>query len=377
MQPCILLPLRPTSPNEAKLQVAQQQARALEAPVLLLHVLRPGAVRPDAVLPDEATARAFLDGSVAQLHAERVPAQCLVRSGAPATTIVDEARTRQARLIIIGNTLRSGLPRALLGSVADDVIRSAPCPVLIVRAAAPPDHSRALLSLAPPDLLVPRDLGERLVDVARIVGSATRAHELGPDFRPPRPTAQDEQRFQSVLAGMARGDQIPPVELYKLGFGYYVRDGHHRVAAARRLGRPDLSAKVIELTPFDDDEAERAYLARSAFERATGLRRVGASLAGSYAQLETMLEAYRRERGLADVREAALRWYDEEFRPLWRRVRALGLAEVPGERPADVIARAGAWRLAEAARTGTLPGWDDAFRRFRTERQERAHPGGR
>src|SRR6185437_11185761 len=189
-------------------------------------------------------------------------------------------------------------------------------------------------------------------DVARIVGSATRAHELTPDFRSAHPSTQDAQRFQAVLAGLARGDDVPPIELYKLGFGYYVRDGHHRVAAARHLHRAELLARVTELAPFDE-ETERAFQARAAFEEATGLVQVGATSAERYHQLRAQIDACQAEWGSADLRAAADRWFREVFRPLWQRARELGLAQrTPGERPADVIARAGAWRLAEQAHTG-------------------------
>ncbi len=51
-----------------------------------------------------------------------------------ANVINDEARRGQADLIVIGTHGRSGLNRLLLGSVAEGVARSAPVPVLLVRA---------------------------------------------------------------------------------------------------------------------------------------------------------------------------------------------------------------------------------------------------
>lgn len=365
LEGCIVLPLRGSPLDEAKLHVARQQALALDAPVLLLHVLPPGAHEAGAVSPAEATGRALLDGIAADLRASGMRAWTLVRRGAPAPTIVEEARTRRAKLIILGSTARSRLLRTLLGSVADEVIRDAPCRVLLVQPPSQPSHRRPLLTLNPPDLLVPRDLGRRTVDVARIVGSATRAHELGPDFRPLHPAPQDEQRFQSVLGAMVRGEEVPPVDLYKLGFGYYVRDGHHRVAAARQLGSKEMAATVTELVPLDDLDAERAFAARRSFERTTGLTRIGATRAESYDRLWTLIEAYRQERGLPDAQGAAGLWFGEVFRPLWRRVRELGLAQrFPDERAADVIARVAAWRAAEAARTGAPPSWEEALDHF-------------
>lgn len=349
--------------TDAKLAAAAQQARVYHAELDLLHVLSV-AVDPDRVSAAEATARAYLDALVTRLRAEGTPAVALVRSGPAAAVIVEEARLRDAAVIVLGSTTRARLPRALLGSVADEVIRTADCPVLLVRptrAFDTPDH---LLSLCPVDLLEPHPLGQRLVDLTRIVGSATRAHELGPDFRPLQKTPTDEQRFQSVLAAMIRGEELPPVELYKLGFGYYVRDGHHRVASARQLGRAEIAATVIELLSLDDTAATRTFQARQAFEEATGLTGVGAVRPESYERLLAEIDRYQIENGFADRHAAALRWYDDVYRPAWRQVRALGLLKhVPGERTADLIARAAAWREAETARTGVTPRWEDALRR--------------
>jgi nucleotide-binding universal stress UspA family protein len=370
----ILVPLSLTPFSEAKLVVAEQQARAFNAPLVLLHVLPPGALDPDAVSAAEANARAYLDAAVARLRAAGLAARGLVRFGAPADTILDEARAHRARMIILGSSNRPRLPRAFLGSVADAVVREAAGPVLLVRPTADL-AGPALLSLNPPAVLAPRALGRRTIDLVRVVGSATRSHELGPDFRPPHPTPADEQRFQAILAALARGDDLPPVELYKLGFGYYVRDGHHRVAAARRLGASELEATVTELVSLADAEAEAAFVARETFEARTGLTRVGATRPATYATLAAAIDAYGAELGIDDVAEAARRWYAEVFRPLRRQVRSLALAHrFPGERPADLIARLAEWRNAEVARTGLVPTWADALERFPSE-SEVSRPG--
>jgi nucleotide-binding universal stress UspA family protein len=59
--------------------------------------------------------------------------QTLVTQGAPAAEILKIAAEKQASLIVIATHGRTGLSRLTLGSVADRVIREAPCPVLVVR----------------------------------------------------------------------------------------------------------------------------------------------------------------------------------------------------------------------------------------------------
>ena len=85
----------------------------------------------------EAEARAYsekrLNALLAQEVAGKVPAETLVRSGPPALEIIEVARNLPADLIIISTHGRTGLKHALLGSVAEHVVRAAPCPVLVVR----------------------------------------------------------------------------------------------------------------------------------------------------------------------------------------------------------------------------------------------------
>ncbi len=69
--------------------------------------------------------------------------------GVPFQTILDTARDKGVDLIVMGTHGRTGLPHVLMGSVAEKVVRLAPCPVLVTRgthdastvsADATPDH---------------------------------------------------------------------------------------------------------------------------------------------------------------------------------------------------------------------------------------------
>ena len=62
-----------------------------------------------------------------------IAARWVLRTGVPYQEIVGAAARERADLIVIGTHGRSGLNRALLGSVADRVIRLARCPVMTVR----------------------------------------------------------------------------------------------------------------------------------------------------------------------------------------------------------------------------------------------------
>jgi nucleotide-binding universal stress UspA family protein len=62
-----------------------------------------------------------------------VPVTTEVLTGSPALSIVEAARERGVSLIVMGTHGYSGLTRLVLGSVAERVVRTAPCPVLTVR----------------------------------------------------------------------------------------------------------------------------------------------------------------------------------------------------------------------------------------------------
>lgn len=82
------------------------------------------------------------------------------------------------------------------------------------------------------------------VPVASIVGTIARTGEFDREFRPLTPRVR--QRWQAVLrADTTRA--LPPVELTRLGDMHFVRDGHHRIAVARALGRPTVEANVVRL----------------------------------------------------------------------------------------------------------------------------------
>jgi nucleotide-binding universal stress UspA family protein len=57
----------------------------------------------------------------------------LLSEGKPGEEIVAFAKERNCDLIVMGTHGRTGLERALLGSVAEQVVRAAPCPVLTLR----------------------------------------------------------------------------------------------------------------------------------------------------------------------------------------------------------------------------------------------------
>jgi nucleotide-binding universal stress UspA family protein len=142
----ILVPCDFSPPSEAALATATRLARALGAALVLLHVTveaplyseGPFAGRRVRDVYREAArwARRRLDGLCARARAAGLDARAEVRAGVPHREIAGRARAARADLVVIGTRGRGGVERSLLGSVADRVVRTAPCPVLTVRGPA-------------------------------------------------------------------------------------------------------------------------------------------------------------------------------------------------------------------------------------------------
>jgi hypothetical protein len=89
--------------------------------------------------------------------------------------------------------------------------------------------------------------GTRVVGVEEIVGSVGRWRDFDRSFLPAR--ASVGQRWKHIDRAFQRGEELPPVELYKLEEAYFVVDGHHRVSVARYHDVPTLEAAVAEFHP--------------------------------------------------------------------------------------------------------------------------------
>jgi nucleotide-binding universal stress UspA family protein len=118
------------------LRYARALSRTFGARLHVLHVmenlfLRPMANDPHAI--EAGTTRRLLDTLTEEdrtvLHAVPV----VRKSDAPAEEIVSYAQAEQVDLIVIGTHGRPGFAHLLMGSVAEKVVRAAPCPVLTLR----------------------------------------------------------------------------------------------------------------------------------------------------------------------------------------------------------------------------------------------------
>jgi nucleotide-binding universal stress UspA family protein len=126
----------PVSAHAAEIGI--RLARSLGAEVAFIHAIEPGLTYSPGITPRELVAEAEHDAKTV-LASFRSLSQGLstlefVQIGKPAQEILNAAKTWPADLIVMGSHGRHGISRALLGSVAEAVMRHAPCPVLVIRA---------------------------------------------------------------------------------------------------------------------------------------------------------------------------------------------------------------------------------------------------
>jgi nucleotide-binding universal stress UspA family protein len=142
----ILVPMDFSPPSDAALEYARSVAARYGASLHLLHVAEDpyrAFYTAEVYVPEIEGLREEILTDTAQRLKERVrPSDvtefhATVESviGSPAGSIVEYAAGRDIDLIVMGTHGRGGMAHLLMGSVAERVVRTAPCPVLTVRGA--------------------------------------------------------------------------------------------------------------------------------------------------------------------------------------------------------------------------------------------------
>ena len=99
--------------------------------------------------------------------------------------------------------------------------------------------------------------GRDTVELSRIVGSAGKHDWFDERFMPLH--ALSRERWKRIDRAFRLGHELPPVILYKLGNLYFVKDGHHRVSAARFHGAEWIDAEITEFRSPADRTDPHAY----------------------------------------------------------------------------------------------------------------------
>jgi nucleotide-binding universal stress UspA family protein len=133
----ILHPTDFSENSDFAFRLACALARDYKARLVLLHVLRPpivvygGGLAPVDVWLDAEEAKSRLRRMEGEAHHIRIESR--VMEGEPVDMILRAAEETKSDVIVVGTHGRTALARLLLGSVAESVLRKAPCPVLTVK----------------------------------------------------------------------------------------------------------------------------------------------------------------------------------------------------------------------------------------------------
>ena len=133
-----------SSASRKAVATAVTLAKANRAAVILVHVVAPIVrLAPDQYVPSttweeiEIGTRAWAQRQIEKLATKikktGIRAAALLVEGEAAVEIVRVARSKRADLLVLGTHGRTGLSKMFLGSVAERVVATAPCPVVTVR----------------------------------------------------------------------------------------------------------------------------------------------------------------------------------------------------------------------------------------------------
>ena len=149
----ILVPTDFSPPSDAALEYARILAAKFGSTLRILHVVddpssssefvsdgfAPSTEEIQMALTEHARKR--LEHLMTTVDRSRYHAYVDAIVGTPAPAIIDYAGATGTSLIVMGTHGRTGLPHLLMGSVAEQVVRTAPCPVLTVRQVAVADEA--------------------------------------------------------------------------------------------------------------------------------------------------------------------------------------------------------------------------------------------
>jgi nucleotide-binding universal stress UspA family protein len=224
------------------------------------------------------------------------------------------------------------------------------------------------------------DLGLQDIPLDAIIGSAGRYAEFTRDFLPRQDI--DEQRWARILAATQGPVGLPPIEVYKIGEVYFVKDGNHRVSVARQLGATHIQAYVTEIrtrVPLSADvrpedlilKAEYAdFLERTRLNELRPTANLEVTEPGQYSKLLEHISVHRYFMGLEQKRyipygEAVEHWYESVYLPIVEVIHTRGiLRSFPGRTETDLylwiaehraeMEKALGWKLSPAAAASDL-----------------------
>ncbi|MEA2527622.1 MAG: hypothetical protein QOF73_4849 [Thermomicrobiales bacterium] len=195
--------------------------------------------------------------------------------------------------------------------------------------------------------------GVRPVPVDWIVGSMDRFRDFDRAFLPRQ--GHTAGRWKRIDSAYYEDKVLPPIQLYKIGDVYFVKDGNHRVSVARERGQAYIDAEVTEghvraplyATMGPEELLQQAeyaeFLRRTELDRLRPDHDIRPTALGRYDEMWEHIELHRRwleevfEGKSVGREEAVIRWYDRVYRPIVQFARERGVTrQFPGATETDV-----------------------------------------
>jgi nucleotide-binding universal stress UspA family protein len=187
------------------------------------------------------------------------------------------------------------------------------------------------------------------ISLDAIIGSVGRYHDFTRKYLPKGTI--DQKRWARVKASSESQAGLPPIDVYKIGEVYFVKDGNHRVSVARQMGNETIQAYVTEVVtrvPLDPDitpdemiiKGEKvAFLERTGLDKAILELDLNATKPGAFPTLLEHIQVHRHYLGLEQAREipykeAAISWYKSVYLPVKKIILSRNLLEDFPERTA-------------------------------------------
>jgi len=196
------------------------------------------------------------------------------------------------------------------------------------------------------------DRGQMDVPIKAIVGSVNRYEDFTRSFLPRK--SVDANRWARVEAAVTDDVGLPPIELFKIGETYFVKDGNHRVSVARQFGATHIHAYVTEIhtrVPLTPDTRIEDLLLKAEyvkFLQYTHLDEIRpnadltVSVPGQYQVLLEHINVHRYFMGIdykkqISYEEAVAHWYDTVYLPVIQVIQEQAvLCDFPGRTEADL-----------------------------------------
>lgn len=216
--------------------------------------------------------------------------------------------------------------------------------------------------------------GLHSVPLDTIVGSVGRYKDFTRHFLPRSNSMKD--RWVNVEA-LAADRGWPPIDLYRIGDLYFVKDGNHRVAIAKQMGNDTIEAHVwgypeeLPISPEDSKEevilrlGERNFFERTGLDVSCPNLKIKFTIPGQYTELLAQIHQLRDQLALIDgepmsFKEAAVAWYEMTYLPTVQIIRESSLLErFHGRTEADLFVWLSIHRqeLSELYGEGSLADW--------------------